>query len=1196
MNSPLLLDAASLLDLDLQGISLIEASAGTGKTYTIANLYLRHILSGRKPGEILVVSFTNAATDELSQRIRARLYQALAMLETATAGEDEFFGCLLEQQQRLDDSQQQLHKLRLRHALRSMDESAISTIHGFCQSALQDHALLSRRQFESELIADDSSFWEQALKDWWRSHNYPLSDSNWQLFDAAMPSLGEFLDWQEQMRSHPIDAVLPEVAGSLELIYQQWAGLEAQLQALAQQWQQHGGALFKLLQDSDVLSRAQKSPYALASLADLYQLIDDYFNADNLMLLPAELRQLTTSCLDQYSKPKKRGQEPGFEHSFFVTCEEIFRQVDSLQQALRVRALQQAFDYAADRVAQRKQQAQQLAYQDQLSLMLQALQQDKDGALTNRLRERFPVAMIDEFQDTDPIQYQIFRHLYFDNESTSLTLIGDPKQAIYSFRGGDVFTYIRARQESGMRRYSLLTNWRSDAGLIDAVNQFFSAREHPFIYHQAIEFQPAIPAPPQPQSSISIAGASVAPLSLWHIPLRDDGKTYPVGEIRERINRAICEEILRLLAPDSNTEVAGRALQSGDIAVLVRTGAEGEALRKSLAESGIRSVTIGKEKVFASDEAQGLYALLEAIAMPGDGGSLRRARACSLFNLDYVQLADVFDLDQSWQDWIDQLQDLHDCWNRRGFIAMFAQMLESLDPATALASRELAERRLTNLLQLGEMLQQQSRRSPGMEALLSWYRKQLQGDAGEEAELRLESDEALVKIVTVHKSKGLEYPVVFIPFLWSCRPIMENTRVLRFHDEHNRAILDLGSEQLEPHRIVADRERLAEDVRLLYVALTRARARVYLAWGDVGNARSKGRPKQTALGYLLHSRQSAAELGIEPVEAFADPGNIASELQDLVARSRGTIEMLELPDSQPPLVDSDADSSAVDLQAREFKRSLEIAWRINSFSSLTRDIHQVATRGEKLGSGDPILDFPAGSHIGLLLHELLEYLDFQGDIAVQGEASIKALAPGYGILAREQQQVLLHWIQAIVATPLDRNGLSLAKLPNRQRLNELQFDFALQQLDTETLNRFMQDNSSSLLEALNPLQYRGLMTGVIDLVFEYAGRYYLADYKSNFLGASLEDYVPSRLQQAMLDRRYDFQSLLYSVALHRYLARRLPDYDYEQHFGGSYYLFLRAMRPQSGENYGVHFYRPTAELLRDFDQLLGYSSELLSNL
>ena len=1195
MTSPQLLDAASLLDLELQGTSLIEASAGTGKTYTIANLYLRHILLGRKPGEILVVSFTNAATDELSQRIRARLYQALAVLDSAVAGDDEFLACLLNQQQSLGDEQQQLHKMRLRHALRSMDESAISTIHGFCQSALQDHALLSKRQFESELIADDSMFWNQALKDWWRSHNYPLSDSSWQLFNAAIPSLHEFLDWQKQMRNHPVEVVLPEVAESLEQIYSDWAALEGQLQELAQQWQQQSGDLFKLLQESDVLSRAKTSPYALALLPDLYQLLDDYFNADNLMLVPQQLRQLTAASLDKYSKPAKRGQEAGFQHPFFVTCEEIFHQIDGLQLALRVRALQQAYAFAASRVTQRKQEAQQLAYQDQLSLMLLALQEDKDEALTRRLRERFPVAMIDEFQDTDPTQYQIFRHLYFDNASTSLTLIGDPKQAIYSFRGGDVFTYIRARQESGMRRYSLLTNWRSDAALIDAVNHFFAGKEHPFIYHQAIEFQPAIPAPTQPQSSMTLAGASVTPLMLWHIPLRDDGKTFLVGDIRARINRAISAEILRLLAPAANTEVAGRPLQSGDIAILVRTGAEGEALRKSLAESGIRSVTIGKEKVFGSDEARGLYALLEAIAMPEDGASLRRARASSLFNLDYVQLGAAIDLDRPWQDWIDQLRDLHDSWNRYGFIAMFAKMLEGLGLGAALASRDLAERRLTNLLQLGEMLQLQSRSSPGMEALLSWYRQQLQGDAGEEAELRLESDEALVKIVTVHKSKGLEYPVVFVPFLWSCRPIMDDTRVLRFHDEHNQATLDLGSDQFERHLIIADRERLAEDVRLLYVALTRARARVYLAWGDVGDARSKGRPNKTALGYLLHSQQSVDDLGMQQAKAFANAENIASELQSLAARSQGNIELVELPDSHPPTAAS-ATTSTSALLLRDFKRAPAIAWRINSFTSLTRDIHQVASRGEKVSSGDPILDFPAGSHIGLLLHELLEHLDFQQEIAAQCEPRIRALAPGYGIFARDQQQILLQWIQAIVATRLDQNGLSLDKLHNRQRLNELKFDFSLHQLDSESLNRFMQDNSETLLEALNPIQYRGLMTGVIDLVFEYAGRYYLADYKSNFLGASLDDYIPSRLQQAMLDRRYDFQSLLYSVALHRYLARRLPDYDYAQHFGGSYYLFLRAMRPQSGEDYGVHFYRPPADLLQAFDQLLGYSSELVANL
>ena len=1183
------LDAQQLLRLELQGISLIEASAGTGKTYTIANLYLRHILQGRKPAEILVVSFTNAATDELHQRIRTRLYQALEMLESLQAPADEFLGLLLEQHVALDQHEQTMHQQRLQFALRSMDEAAISTIHGFCQNALQDHALLSNRLFESELISDDDAFWNDALKDWWRRSSYPLSSAEWQLFNLAIPNLGKLLGWQKQMRSHPLDSLLPQPGQTLESLLGEWAGIEPQLLALRLLWQEHAHQLFEILRDTDVLKQDSKSPFKKILLDALQKRIHDYFDSTDLLPVVEQLRYLSAAQLEAYSRPGKLGQEPGFEHPFFIGVGSVFEQIDSISRRFKLSALLDAHAFAEQRVAQIKQQTRQLAYQDQLNLLLQALEQAHDEGLAKRLRERFPVAMIDEFQDTDPTQYRIFKHLYFASDDISLTLIGDPKQAIYSFRGGDIFTYIDARQAAGIRRYCLQTNWRSDPALIDAVNHLFLYRKQPFIYDQAIGFAAAQPAPREGSIALVVDNRTAVALSLWQIPVRDNGKTFAVGEIRKRLNLAVSAEISRLLDPSSAAHIGAKPLQSGDIAVLVRTAYEGEELRATLAEAGIRSVTIGKEKVFASDESGGLYALLDGVAHPTDNRCLRRARASHLFNFNYRQLAECFDDDSHWQHWIDQLLGLHECWVNRGFIAMFQQMLEQLELAKWLCQREFADRRLTNLLHLAELLQRQSRISPGIEALLGWFRLQVDGDPGDEAELRLESDDSLVKIVTVHKSKGLEYAVVFLPFLWHCKPVDAKAEILRYHDQDNRAVLDLGSDNFEQHRIIADKERLAEDLRLLYVALTRAKSKVFLAWGDVGDGRSKGRPQHSALAYLLHSKQTPEDLCSALPRGFESPAELQQGLLEFGKYCGGNIEIIDLPEAQPATAEVGAESQADEVQARTFAASPALSWRINSFSSLTREVHQVAHPGNNVSDNDPILDFPAGSHIGLMLHELLEHLDFQHDVEFQLQRLVAEVAPGYGVFDKDQQQTLIRWIQAVVNTGLGRKGLSLAALSKDQRLNELSFDFALDQLDIDALNQFLQEASRVRPEPISALSFRGLITGVIDLVFEFEGSYYLADYKSNFLGASLEDYVPERLDQAMLDRRYDLQSMLYSIALHRYLAQRLPDYDYDRHFGGSYYLFLRAMRPHSGARYGVHFHRPDLARLQKLDRLLAFT-------
>jgi len=1184
-----LLDAETLLQLELQGISLIEASAGTGKTYTIANLYLRHILQGRKPAEILVVSFTNATTDELHQRIRARLYQALEMLDSLQAPGDEFLGLLLEQHVKLDPQVQTTRQQRLLFALRNMDECAISTIHGFCQKALQDHALLSNRLFESELSSDDDAVWNEALKDWWRRTSYPLSSAAWQLFNHALPGLARLLEWQKKIRSHPLDSLIPQPGQSLESLLGEWAEIEPQLLVVRLLWQKHANEIFEILHNTDVLKQDRKSPFKKTLLDELHRRIDEYFASPGLLPVLDQLRYLSPAQLDLFTKPSKRGQEAGFEHDFFIEVGRIFQQIDDLHQRFRICALLDAHEFAEQRVTKVKQETRQLAYQDLLNLLLQTLDRAQDDSLAERLRQRFPVAMIDEFQDTDPTQYRIFKQLYFDSDDISLTLIGDPKQAIYSFRGGDIFTYINARQVAGIRHYNLHTNWRSDPALIDAVNHFFQYREQPFIYHQAINFTAATAAPRDESVALVVDGSTPAALTLWKIPVRETGKTYTAGEIRKRLNLAVSAEISHLLDSSSAAHIGVKPLQSSDIAVLVRTGYEGEELRATLAEAGIRSVTIGREKVFASDESQGLYALLEAVAQPKDNRRVRRARASNLFNLNYRQLAECFDDELHWQHWIEQLIALHECWLNRGFIAMFQQMLEQLELGKWLCQRDFADRRLTNLLHLAELLQQQSRISPGIGALLSWFRQQVDSDPGDEAELRLESDDALVKIVTLHKSKGLEYPVVFLPFLWNCRPVDAKAQALRFHDQDNRAILDLGSENFEQHRFIAEKERLAEDLRLLYVALTRARSRVFLAWGDVGDGRNRGRPHHSALAYLLHPQQTPEDLCEAFPHGFENPAELQQGLLEFGEKCGENIEFVDLPDIQPESGGIRIQPRPEVVHARTFASCPALSWRINSFSSLTREIHQVTLPGSRADDKDPILEFPAGSHIGLMLHEMLEHLDFQQDVELQLEQMVIEVAPGYGILDKIQQQTLIQWITTIVKTKFGQNGLSLSALAKGQRLNELSFDFALDHLDVDALNRLMQEGSRVRLEPVTAANFRGLITGVIDLVFEFEGSYYLADYKSNFLGASLEDYIPERLNQAMLDRRYDLQSLLYSIALHRYLAQRLPDYNYEQHFGGCYYLFLRAMRPHSGNRYGVHFHRPDLASLQKLDQLLAFT-------
>lgn len=1191
--SPIELDAEQTLKLPLNGVKLIEASAGTGKTYTITNLYLRHIIEGRNPAEILVVTFTNAATEELRGRIRSRIHDALQLLSLQAQSSDEFLSSLLALWQKLDAEVQQRQIKRLQLALRCMDEAAIFTIHGFCQRALTDHALSSGQPFDATLLNDDLALWESALKDWWRRHSYVLNRIDWHLFQSCLGSLPKLLAAQASLRAEYEPTLLPKVTEDLSALFQSWQQLEGQLAGLAVDWQDNKAEIQALLLNSKALSRSKKLPYHKDNLFEYFELCDNYFDSNRLLVIPDSLQYLGSTTLLRESTPSKRGSDPELEKGFFIHAQRILDDIDALRSRFRVRALLEASSFAREQVRSIKQQDRSIAFQDQLSLLYEALNGAAGQALGQQLRSRFPVAMIDEFQDTDAIQYGIFKNLYLHQENISLTLIGDPKQAIYSFRGGDIYTYIKAKQEPSVEHYSLLTNWRSEASLVNAVNKIFTHRAAPFIYAEAIEYLPVAPAPNKQSQPLLQDGGTVTPLTIWSIPQNQHAKNESKKQVYRWINEATANEIARLIAGgrDNSITLGSRPLVSGDIAILVRTAIEGNNLRNALSARGIPAVTIGKDKVFDSVEAQGLYDLLLAINQFSDRQLLHTSLASPLLSLNYLQIARISDDANAWQDWCEKIRDLHQVWLQKGFIAMFQQLLQVLEISERIAGSEFAERSLTNLLHLAELCQQQSRVSAGFDSLLAWYRTQVDEPATDATELRLESDEDLVKIVTIHKAKGLEYSVVFAPFLWTCRPADINPdSILRFHDAQYNPVIDLGSDQHAQHAFIAEKERLAEDIRLAYVAITRARARVYLAWGDVGDGKMSGRPAKTALGYLLHARQNPDDLDCNLPWAFDNADDIGRDLNALAEASEGSIEIIPLPQTTDGQKIDAAGELAPILEAASLNAVLANNWRISSFSGLTRDIHQAAHGGSARSGEDSILDFPAGSHVGLLLHELLEHLDFQQNIQTQCADLLPRLTPRFGLDSNDYTNTLSGWMETLMHCSINEAGLTLSALSAKQRLNELAFDFALDELDIEKLNTFLQSIAGPALAPVTVNNFGGLITGVIDLVFEHDGKYYLADYKSNFLGASLQDYTADRLQAAIYDRRYDLQYLLYSVALHRYLTQRLPDYEYEHHFGGVYYLFIRAMRPQHGSRYGVFFDLPDYDVLQQLDLLMSTST------
>lgn len=1150
-----------MLALDLRGIKLIEASAGTGKTYAIGNLYLRLICDGYSVRQILVVTFTNAATDELRGRIRDRLYQAVRQLDGEPCNDD----FLIQWSASLTEEQRTIQQLRLKLALRSMDESAIYTIHGFCQRALTEHAFNSRQAFDVEMITDDHQLWQDALKDWWRSRAYTLEPVELGLFTLALKRIGDLFALQEPLRQSNVQ-LLPENPSSLAELYLEWRNIAADWQELAALWQQHGDALVAIIEQSKALSRSAKE-YKQSNLELWLPQWDEYFSNERWWMWPACVEKLAADALDQGSTKTKRGRDPDLNHHFFIACETWLHKVEQLRLRFLASALHDANLFAAERVALAKKQASLMSFHDQLVLLNQALLENE--ALGAALRQRFPIAMIDEFQDTDAIQYSIFITIYNHEHAHGLMMIGDPKQAIYSFRGGDIFTYMQAADDAE-EHFTLDTNWRSTPELVTAVNSLFMQRSSNSFVYQDIAFHP-VHAAESKIATLREDGDAVPAMHIWTLPDDAKGKGLSSTKASPLIYAHIAAEISRLISGGQQGDVllGERGVLAGDIAVLVRNHFEGKDLRQALHRHGVSAVIAGKEKVFSSEEAIGLRMLLVAVLHHDDPRMLRQAIASSLLALDYVGMAAILHHEEKWLQWSGYFQKLHCLWQQRGFMPMFQRMLQWLEIGKALAAEPLAERRLTNVLHLAELLQQESCARPSIESLLVWYDQQ-EEHASEEAELRLETDEALVRIVTIHASKGLEYPIVFLPTLWGCKPRIDDGGLITFYDrDRKQRCLDIACSQQErkQHLEQAEEERLAEDIRLAYVALTRACSKLYVVWGHIGK-----NWQHTAINWLLHQGNSHNQ------------EQMNQDLTTLVDHANGNISIQGLPLEQPEIAPVSTASSLNQIcKPAVMQRTVDSSWTILSFSSLTRDLPAAQRAAATNKTSDPILAYPAGSQTGLFLHLLLEQLDFQHDIKPWATQFTTQHSLRFG-LDPDQTELVSAWMQNVVATPLNDQGLCLRDIPKESRLNELSFDFPLGKLNPSALNAVLDGYSKEIQHPLSPGYFQGYMTGIIDLVFVHEERYYIADYKSNYLGPTLDDYAPASLGNAMSQHRYDLQYLIYTLALHRYLTLRLRGYDYNKHIGGVYYLFLRGMRPEQGSSHGIFADCPPFTLISTLEQ------------
>jgi exodeoxyribonuclease V beta subunit len=813
---------------------------------------------------------------------------------------------------------------------------------------------------------------------------------------------------------------------------------------------------------------------------------------------------------------------------------------------------------------------------------------DSGERLAQRLREQFPVAMIDEFQDTSPLQFRIFDRIYRTAENrpdTALLLIGDPKQSIYGFRGADIHSYLDARRATAGRHHVLGTNFRSTQSVVEVVNRWFEIPDDAFGYQQDDED----PLPFQPVGAkgrtevFRTSDGDVSAMTVVHDAIlrsQRDAQTHLAALCAEQIVAWLSDQQARF----ADAEKGDKPLQPKDIAVLVRTGKEAAAVREALRARGVASVYLSdRDSVFASDEAQDLCLWLRGVAEPQDMRRLRAALGTRTVGLSLAELYDLATQDELLDARAEQMRELHQTWQSQGVLAMLRQSLHVLQLAGRWRGEPDGERRLTNVLHLAELLQAASSKLDGEQALIRWLVQQIDeavsgsASGSEEQTVRLESDEDLVKVITIHASKGLEYPVVCLPFAHSHR-VMEadKTPVLQRDDGEGGRHWTLDFDKDDTR--VADRDRLREDLRLWYVALTRARHALWVGWSAVKRANGKTCVNHhSAAGHLLGGdNELEAAVWLDKLQQLMtnDAG------QDLSVKLEVAAEGVPLTLWKKP-----AQTTAL-RQALSCTVRIDKSWTIASFSRLARDLssqpllHMATPRPADDEPPEeatvlPVADAPTGvmapwhafakgPTAGNFLHDQLEWLAADGFVLDEPKAlRLQQRCDNAGY--KNQADDVVQWLGRVVARPLRGPNAPLNALG--ALLPEMEFWLPAGRLHAREVDALCQQHLLPGVSRpqLPDAQLHGMLMGFADLVFEHEGRYWVLDYKSNHLGADDAAYTAQALDAAMAHHRYEVQAALYMLALHRLLRARLGSaYDPAQQLGGAVYLFLRGIDGPAG--------------------------------
>lgn len=1175
-------EAFDLATAPLHGSNLIEANAGTGKTYSITGLYLRYLLEqGRPFDQILVVTFTRSATHEVRVRIMARLQAAYQRLTSGEATADPLIESLahtIESHPDPQHSQQAAQRLAL--AIRGFDLARITTIHGFCDAMLAQHAFSMGHDPDRELIENPQVRLRPLIQRCWQQHAE-------QLDSTLIEAVGADEQWLDRLTRLVIDlmdkpgARLDRPAGADPMV--RLEALNQDYLNLISLWREHHPSIRALLHRKQGLNQQSYKPAQIdRHLSALERAIEGGLSLlASIRTLPVKLGQqsLIAGC-------KNGVDSSDLVHPVFEWIDRLIEQMADLDDTLAIFRIDLAMTLYQRVLPLWREQLDRQALRthgESISRLASALAEEDSENLAQRIGETLQVALVDEFQDTDPEQYRIFKRLFVD-ASRPIWFVGDPKQSIYRFRGADVHAYLKARDDCD-RRYTLSCNWRSSPALIDAVNQLYVPHRKPFVI-EGIDWHSS--------EAADRAHDPVPGLNETH------GPRSPITALLAQSDRGNSKELaignLSSLCAREISALLVEGVPGGDIAVLVRTHAEGLAVTAALNAVGIRSVTLGRTTVFESDACQALIHLMRALLSPADRSRVNAVLASRLFGHTAVQIAQLNDHESESEALRLALFNHRRTWQHVGLLAVVHALLLDSQRAGEVLAHQGGERWMTDLFHLLELITEyahQQLASPAMQ--LDWLREQ-QADPPQDSQsvqVRLDSDDHLVQVMTVHKSKGLEFPVVFCPFLCLGRSTLLGKSVdglaavaahkqfmpVQSHDLEDDLVVDSGTPRYVERAHADDLESAAEDQRLQYVAMTRAADRLYLglhttrsldqsplAWLLCGDASATAGCDLETLCSALRERQLVI-LGDEDVPTGQWTGHDADEV--FTARD----------DAPQPTVAFDINSYSQ--LARMLEEKLDAA-------ELDRDAHEPTHTGSRTPSPMAGINrLPPGAHSGNCVHDMLEHLpdfDLSRDAMtplIEQRLTQYQLDAGLAVdVATHLERVLSHPLRLPGAGPT-RPRMHLGALARSDRVSEMEFHAAMPPQMTDAL---LSDLVPDWTPAAGQAALVQFTHGYIDLVFRWQGRYYVVDYKTNTLGDTADDYSLEAMSNAMDQHRYDLQYHLYALAMDRYLDSHLTAYDSREHFGGVLYLFLRGMAwsDDPDDQRGVFTARPSDDWLERY--------------